>query len=211
MKPVAIAIMAAVLPTGLMIVGLVCLVIYLYSKLRALRLENKRLLEQLHLRPLIETAPLTEEQTAPEEKARTISRAEESSKEPHLSDAADPDWKRDIYSILHNLESWGGHTNLTTILGEPEDDHKFKETLKALQYKGDVSPDALVKLLRLSSYARSVAVEYIVVSIGFGRTSIDSDPESTLLPFSSDVQMDLKRFFNTIKGIKCKRLIIYYI
>ncbi|RDL35945.1 uncharacterized protein BP5553_06557 [Venustampulla echinocandica] len=208
MRPVAVAVLAALLPTCLLIAGLACLSIYLYFKFRAFGADNTQLRAQLAPPPQPEEPPLTDEARAnlrqlamprPEPELKSIP-APGWTPIYVLSDASSPDWKSDMTSVFHGLSAWDIEWP-HIVLNEPGGDDKFGQYLEALGYQGGASTAALLKLLR-NKNTRFQAAQHIAISIGLAKTSIDSDPESTLLPFSPAVQRDLKDFLEGIKGKK---------
>ncbi|MCJ1309108.1 hypothetical protein MMC25_002763 [Agyrium rufum] len=189
MGPVTIAILATLLPTSLLILGLVYLSIYLHIKSRSLRKECKGLQAQL--------TTATEDQLA----------LKRHKSEPYdffpskLSDESNIQWSHNVPRLTAGLMPNTLEVDHHYLeFHEPRAESWIGHMLEALGYQ-DASPTVILGLLRGKEAILSMPA-HIVTSIALARTSIDSDPESTLLPFSPELQKDLQTFFKAMEGLK---------
>lgn len=202
MKPVAVAILATLLPSCLLIIGLAFLSVHLSVKLRALRVEN----EELRVAsPAIAEAPTTPKAPPPapavKQEPEWLSR--ETSTLYRLSDASNPKWRQDIYDIFCTLTAttmWQHDT--LEVYTHPDAEARIAQILEALGYQGH-SPTFVLLLLR-DRKTRFKIAEHITMSVLLAKTALQSEPESTLFPFSPEIHRDLWVFFQTLEGIKCK-------
>jgi hypothetical protein len=160
--------------TCLLIFAPVCLSIYLYAKLRVLRVEN----EGLRVQP----PPTLERQPALADQEPWLRELPEVKSSWVLSDASNPDWKYDAPYVYGELASWPTGEAHENVLNQPGDEDWAGQILEALGYKA-ASPAVLLQFLRKRS-TRSLAVGHIAISVGLARTSFETEPESTPPPFS---------------------------
>jgi hypothetical protein len=90
------------------------------------------------------------------------------------------------------------------IFDKPGDESWAGQILEDLGYQGAL-PAVILQLLQKTSTGKATVV-HITVSIGLAKISFESEPESTMLPFSREVQRDLRTCFNALEGIQCKQL-----
>jgi hypothetical protein len=191
MSPVATALLAALLPTFLLIFGLSSFSVYLYLKLRA-----SRMTRDLELRP----NPATTEQQS-SEPAEPAESALPELVPRSFSDTSNPDWKHDVHHAFMGLEFWLMDTKYTDVLyTNPGDEVRAKEILDAVGYKG--LPTAVLLGWLRQKHTRYHALVHIVTYVALANTSLESDPTSTLFPFSPELHTDLSNCFKALEGVK---------
>ena len=90
------------------------------------------------------------------------------------------------------------------------DETQFREDLELLGYRG-MAPATLFKLIQ-GPATRRAAVRHILMTVVIERTAPDSDPQSSLLPFSTDVHQYIiayiKAQHNILRGVQRESLVL---
>lgn len=196
MRPVAVAILATLLPSCFLVISLICLSIILSTKLRVLRAEYRELQAQ--------KLATTDEPPKAEEREPWSPAPYVIKEESHLSDISNPDWDIDTHAtmaFLANFYVWHNH-EFNLVFNSPECEPAIEKVLEAIGFQG-MTPAVIRKYLQ-SRETRCGIGRHITTSAMLARTSLNSKPEMSLLPFSPEIQKDLQNFFTALEGIKCK-------
>lgn len=195
MGPVAVTLLATLLPTGFLIVALLCFSCYLYSKLRASR-DSARTVEE-------------EVEPAGSPKLVVVEDMDWTKRRVTLSDAADPDWFGDAIEALVPLS----HTGLLNeyrkwdTYNEPGDEAWAAELLAELGYTGELSVPAILCLLRQHKTQDHV-VDHIIVNVVIPLLSLEGDNENSLLPFTPEQHRSLLDLHKALESKKCKSFVM---
>ena len=87
-----------------------------------------------------------------------------------------------------------------------DNETRVKEALELLGYRG-IPPTTVYKLLQRSK-TRYDIIHHILNTIGIDKTSLDSDPQTSLLPSSTDIHKYIIAYIQahmkTVRGLKCE-------
>lgn len=124
--------------------------------------------------------------------------------ESHLSDVSNPDWDIDTHATMYflpNIHVWHNY-EFNLVFNSPESEPAIKKILEAIGFQG-MTPAVIRKYFQ-SRETRCGIGRHIATSTMLARTSLSNKPEMSLLPFSPEIQKDLRNFFTALEGIKCK-------
>ncbi len=191
MGPVTVALLATLIPSSCIIIGLVFLSLYLLFRLRA----SQAPAEQAEERPSPPPTPPRNQIVVFEDPAK---------RNTSLSNASNPDWRCDMnrayplgpYGIIsarvHPLSYTGSF-----------DEPWAREILTDIGYKGRVLVAAMLPLLA-GRYSCNHMASHIIAHVIPQRMSLECEPEESLLPFSPDTHRCLRSFYKALEGVKCK-------
>ncbi|KAG9236105.1 hypothetical protein BJ875DRAFT_457431 [Amylocarpus encephaloides] len=195
MQPDSVALLAALLPTLVIISALSCLPIYLFTQLR------KSL-----------SRPLTLEKQPPtggEEDPWDTIVGEPSnglrSFVGHLitddfSQAGNFDEETNLL-FLHEISCWTEDFIKTNNIPDPIfNDAEVSQHLAVLGYKA-MPAASFLRLLRNHKTRRAI-LSHLVTDVLLRWTSLDGDPKDSLLPFTAQQHKDLKAYFEALDGVK---------
>jgi hypothetical protein len=185
--------LATLIPTCLLILGLTCLCVFLRIKIQSLQVELKALQNPT---PIPESAPI-------QEPVRQRINLWNIPRRSWLSDEKTPNFSKDMraLSVRSHLEfhPWGEHQYQ---FRGPEFEPWASELLQEIGYHG-LPTEVLLEKLRCRK-SREWTIQHIVFTVVIPLVSLDSKPESTLLPFPLEVQADLKLLFKELEKKTCK-------
>jgi len=182
MGPVAVILLATLLPGGFLIVGLLWICAYLYSQLRASR--------------------------APEDVAEQATDLPEPYVHIRKSQMLDVEmqaWRHDAISITTHLNACETVRDAVGLdkYCKPGDEAWAADLLAELGYKGGLAVPAILCLLRQWDSFKCVE-DHIISDVILQRLSLEGDPEDSLLPFTPDVHRGLRDFYKALEETKCK-------
>jgi hypothetical protein len=197
MAPLATVLLATLLPTSFLIIGLSILSTYLFLKLQASHTEERDL--ELCAQP---TTQLPEPE--PESEPQRVSSVLPPLPELTFSDASNPDWDNDVKYAFGGFNCVLVDYELEDIFMSPEEQLGAEKLLDELGYQGIPLP-LLLGLLRRES-TRWLTVVHICTSIALASTSFESESPDvfSLLPFPSEVYNELRNCFRALEGVKRK-------
>jgi hypothetical protein len=101
------------------------------------------------------------------------------------------------WSIVHTLDV--DHERVV-------DETWVGEILELLGYRG-IPPAVVAKLLQRPATRRNI-IDHLFVTISIEKTSLESDPQTSLLPSSTDVYKDIIAYIKALRGVQCESLLL---
>ena len=188
MKPVAVALLATLLPTLLIIAFLILLSLELYLRLNDLRPSPQPVVELID-RPSIVPKPVL---PPGRKKERSILSAD-------ISDL----WAHDVNKFLWELRPDRSLPASCNVLNDEDHGYEWvKEQLQAVGY--DRAPiETMMKLLR-SPISRSLTIHHITASLILTMADPENKGSFSLLSFSPEMRKSLYDAFHALEGIQCE-------
>ena len=217
MWSVSVALLSTLLPTCVLIFMLSCLCVYLYLGRRNSGLptsdpqSQSQTLEQM----------MEEERQAKKAPRETFKRKPNFEHSgpilfgrkiyPDWSDASHPDLFKDMRgSVRSGLGGGLDHHTQPGYSVFSDNESRVKEALELLGYRG-IPPATVFKLLQ-DTKTRFATLHHIMNTVVLYKTSLDCDPETSLLPSSPDVRKYILDYMQAhmkmVRGLKCKSLVL---
>ncbi|RDL36060.1 uncharacterized protein BP5553_06672 [Venustampulla echinocandica] len=202
MEIVSVVLLATLLPTCLLILMLGSLAIYLFLRLRQSRDECRTLSTNPPApapasAPTPAPVPLTAETRyrRPDTRQRFL---EHQMGFSEFSPFDSPNPTSDFWE----MQAFGGWISVevdhSDSAGDSED--RISPILERLGYKS--LPVTIICRLLENHNTREHVLEHLFYDVAFNRTSLDGDPQFSILPFTPQEHLDLRASFETLKGMQ---------